>query len=83
MCFSWQFQGNKKKNLMRALIKRNNLTSISIVFVAEIDSNRNSFLIVRFQRLSLTPRAKKTRKIKFRIKINFLLILKTKGTQYL
>jgi len=69
---------------MRALlIERNNLTSISIVFVAEINSNRNSFLIVRFRRLSLTPKAKKTRKIKFGIKINFLLILKTEGTQYL
>jgi hypothetical protein len=74
----------KKKTLMRALfIKRNNLTPISIIFVVEIDSNRNSFLIVGFRRLSLTPRGKKTRKIKFGIKIDFLLILKTEGTQYL
>jgi hypothetical protein len=69
---------------MRALfIKRNNLTPISIVFVVEIYSNRNSFLIVGFRRLSLTPRAKKIRKIKFGIKIDFLLILETEGTQYL
>jgi hypothetical protein len=69
---------------MRALfIKRNNLTPISIVFVVEIYSNRNSFLIVGFRRLSLTPRVKKIRKIKFGIKIDFLLILETEGTQYL